>query len=179
MKFKTHEYGILHFVTTQEQIQTLTSFLNENTQNPYGVFSKFPKVLANYLTTQFIKTVVLNESLPSYVYFYNSNEIETEDAIYYALHALGSYLKSMNKDYSAVQLTEALKSHSALYNHPSILPVVEDILACLQEESLTQEKPINQVVVLEEHSNTGWITAVINGRWVQAKVYNEPLHVWV
>lgn len=28
--------------------------------------------------------------------------------------------------------------------------------------------------ILEPHSKTGWITTIIEGRWVQAKVYNEP-----
>ena len=28
--------------------------------------------------------------------------------------------------------------------------------------------------VLSAHDNTGWITAVIEERWVQAKVYDEP-----
>lgn len=28
--------------------------------------------------------------------------------------------------------------------------------------------------IITPHSEHGWITAVINGRWVQAKVYDEP-----
>lgn len=28
--------------------------------------------------------------------------------------------------------------------------------------------------ILEPHDESGWITAVIAGRWVQAKVYDEP-----
>ena len=28
--------------------------------------------------------------------------------------------------------------------------------------------------ILEPHSDTGWVTAIIEGRWVQAKVYNDP-----
>lgn len=28
--------------------------------------------------------------------------------------------------------------------------------------------------ILEQHSEHGWITAIIQGRWVQAKVYDEP-----
>lgn len=28
--------------------------------------------------------------------------------------------------------------------------------------------------IIEPHSDTGWITAEIEGRWVQAKVYDEP-----
>lgn len=28
--------------------------------------------------------------------------------------------------------------------------------------------------ILQPHSKTGWITAVIDGRWVQAKVYDDP-----
>ena len=28
--------------------------------------------------------------------------------------------------------------------------------------------------VLEAHSKTGWITAIIQDHWVQAKVYDEP-----
>lgn len=28
--------------------------------------------------------------------------------------------------------------------------------------------------ILESHSETGWITAIIEGRWVQAKVFDEP-----
>lgn len=28
--------------------------------------------------------------------------------------------------------------------------------------------------ILQPHSKTGWITAIIEGRWVQAKVYDEP-----
>lgn len=28
--------------------------------------------------------------------------------------------------------------------------------------------------ILEPHNTTGWITAIIEGRWVQAKVYDEP-----
>lgn len=28
--------------------------------------------------------------------------------------------------------------------------------------------------VLDPHSKTGWITAIIEDRWVQAKVYDEP-----
>ncbi len=28
--------------------------------------------------------------------------------------------------------------------------------------------------IIEPHSQTGWITAIIEGRWVQAKVYDEP-----
>lgn len=28
--------------------------------------------------------------------------------------------------------------------------------------------------ILEPHNEYGWITAIIEGRWVQAKVYNEP-----
>lgn len=28
--------------------------------------------------------------------------------------------------------------------------------------------------ILEPHSQTGWITAIVEGRWVQAKVYDEP-----
>lgn len=28
--------------------------------------------------------------------------------------------------------------------------------------------------ILEAHDQYGWITAVIEGRWVQAKVYDEP-----
>jgi len=27
--------------------------------------------------------------------------------------------------------------------------------------------------ILKEHDEFGWITAVVQGRWVQAKVYNE------
>ena len=27
--------------------------------------------------------------------------------------------------------------------------------------------------ILEPHSDTGWITAIVDGRWVQAKVYDE------
>lgn len=30
------------------------------------------------------------------------------------------------------------------------------------------------MIVLEPHDESGWITAIIGGRWVQAKVYNEP-----
>ncbi len=28
--------------------------------------------------------------------------------------------------------------------------------------------------ILDPHSYTGWITVVIDGHWVQAKVYDEP-----
>ena len=28
--------------------------------------------------------------------------------------------------------------------------------------------------ILSPHDETGWVTAIINGRWVQAKVYDEP-----
>lgn len=28
--------------------------------------------------------------------------------------------------------------------------------------------------IITPHSEHGWITSVINGRWVQAKVYDEP-----
>lgn len=28
--------------------------------------------------------------------------------------------------------------------------------------------------IIEPHNDTGWITAVIEGRWVCAKVYDEP-----
>lgn len=28
--------------------------------------------------------------------------------------------------------------------------------------------------ILEAHDQNGWITAIIEGRWVQAKVYDEP-----
>lgn len=28
--------------------------------------------------------------------------------------------------------------------------------------------------IIEPHDETGWITAVIEGRWIQAKVYDEP-----
>lgn len=28
--------------------------------------------------------------------------------------------------------------------------------------------------ILEAHDQSGWITAIIEGRWVQAKVYDEP-----
>lgn len=28
--------------------------------------------------------------------------------------------------------------------------------------------------ILEPHSETGWITAIIENHWVQAKVYDEP-----
>lgn len=28
--------------------------------------------------------------------------------------------------------------------------------------------------IIEAHDNTRWITAIICGRWVQAKVYDEP-----
>lgn len=30
------------------------------------------------------------------------------------------------------------------------------------------------MIILEPHDQTGWITAIIEDRWVQAKVYNEP-----
>ena len=30
------------------------------------------------------------------------------------------------------------------------------------------------MTILEPHDKIGWITAIIEGRWVQAKVYNEP-----
>ena len=30
------------------------------------------------------------------------------------------------------------------------------------------------IQILEPHSQTGWITAIIEGRWVLAKVYDEP-----
>lgn len=30
------------------------------------------------------------------------------------------------------------------------------------------------MIILEPHDETGWITAVIEGRWIQAKVYDEP-----
>lgn len=30
------------------------------------------------------------------------------------------------------------------------------------------------IQILEPHHWTGWVTAIINDRWVQAKVYNEP-----
>lgn len=28
--------------------------------------------------------------------------------------------------------------------------------------------------IIEPHSKYGWITAIVSGRWVCAKVYNEP-----
>ena len=28
--------------------------------------------------------------------------------------------------------------------------------------------------IIDPHSETGWVTAIIEGRWVQAKVYDEP-----
>lgn len=28
--------------------------------------------------------------------------------------------------------------------------------------------------ILQAHDQTGWVTALIEGRWVQAKVYDEP-----
>lgn len=28
--------------------------------------------------------------------------------------------------------------------------------------------------ILQAHDRHGWITAIIEGRWVQAKVYDEP-----
>lgn len=28
--------------------------------------------------------------------------------------------------------------------------------------------------IIKAHDQYGWITAIIDGRWVQAKVYNEP-----
>lgn len=28
--------------------------------------------------------------------------------------------------------------------------------------------------ILQAHDQTGWVTAIIEGRWVQAKVYDEP-----
>ncbi len=28
--------------------------------------------------------------------------------------------------------------------------------------------------IITAHDKTGWITAIIEGRWVQAKVYDEP-----
>lgn len=28
--------------------------------------------------------------------------------------------------------------------------------------------------ILKAHDQTGWVTALIEGRWVQAKVYNKP-----
>lgn len=31
----------------------------------------------------------------------------------------------------------------------------------------------SEIIILEEHSKEGWITCVIDNRWVQAKVYNE------
>lgn len=30
------------------------------------------------------------------------------------------------------------------------------------------------MIILEPHDESGWITAVIEGRWLQAKVYDEP-----
>lgn len=30
------------------------------------------------------------------------------------------------------------------------------------------------IKIIEPHNETGWITAVIQGRWVQAKVYDLP-----
>lgn len=30
--------------------------------------------------------------------------------------------------------------------------------------------------ILSAHDQRGWITAIIEGRWVQAKVYDEPSH---
>lgn len=30
------------------------------------------------------------------------------------------------------------------------------------------------MVIVEPHSQTGWITAIIENHWVQAKVYDEP-----
>lgn len=28
--------------------------------------------------------------------------------------------------------------------------------------------------IIKEHDETGWITAIISGRWCQAKVYDKP-----
>lgn len=30
------------------------------------------------------------------------------------------------------------------------------------------------MIILKPHDQSGWITAVIEGRWVEAKVYDEP-----
>ena len=30
------------------------------------------------------------------------------------------------------------------------------------------------MTILSPHEHTGWITVEIDGRWIQAKVYNEP-----
>ncbi len=30
------------------------------------------------------------------------------------------------------------------------------------------------MIIIKPHDYTGWITAIIQGRWVQAKVYDEP-----
>ena len=32
----------------------------------------------------------------------------------------------------------------------------------------------DKIIVLEERSDSGWITCIIDNRWVQAKVYDEP-----
>ena len=32
----------------------------------------------------------------------------------------------------------------------------------------------NSMQIIKPHDEYGWITAIIDGRWVQAKVYDEP-----
>ncbi len=32
----------------------------------------------------------------------------------------------------------------------------------------------SDIIILSPHDETGWITAIIADRWVQAKVYDEP-----
>ena len=39
---------------------------------------------------------------------------------------------------------------------------------------MAKEKKTVPMQILEPHAQTGWITAIIEGRWVQAKVYDEP-----
>lgn len=35
------------------------------------------------------------------------------------------------------------------------------------------------IKIINPHGQSGWITCIISGRWVQAKVYDEPSHYGV
>lgn len=46
-------------------------------------------------------------------------------------------------------------------------------MTALLKNASYQEREI-QLVISDDRHDTGWITCVIAGRWVQAKVYDEP-----
>lgn len=52
--------------------------------------------------------------------------------------------------------------------------ILKKLTICKNYNQVSKKENKMTMKIIEPHNETGWVTAIIEGHWVQAKVYDEP-----